>query len=270
VERLRERLRVEYGGVGAQRTEALLVELTGAANLDDWLRRFFYPQHVKQLKSHPIAWQLASRSVKGKGRSARLLFECLVYYHATSGDALARLRPLYVEPLLRAEESALTQACTANSIEAAATFTARVQELQDFVSRLREVERDAFASNDLDKLLANEPLDRWSGDGVTSPASRDDLVRAERAWRVDLNDGVRVNIAPVRLAGLLAGDVLKAVDTTKAIADRTRWRADERRWVREGKLSRYGWMPDSVPEVRRGPSARRSVESRAVARSRNA
>ncbi len=260
VERLRERLRSEDGDVGAQQTEALLVELTGATNLEDWLRRFFYPRHVKQFKSRPIAWQLASRPVKGKGKSARPLFECLLYYHATSGDALARLRTQYVEPLLRAEEAALAQARTANNIEAAATITPRVQELQDFVSRLREVERDGFASPELDKLLAKEPLDRWSGDGLTPPVNRDELVRTERAWHVDLNDGVRVNIAPLQLAGLLASDVLKAADAKKAMADRARWRADERRWVREGKLPRCDWMPERVPEspewTKRAPERR--------------
>ena len=37
-------------------------------------------------------------------------------------------------------------------------------------------------------------------------------------------------------------------DTATPIADRARWRADERRWVRDGKLPRGGWMPDTVPE----------------------
>lgn len=65
---------------------------------------------------------------------------------------------------------------------------------------------------------------------------------------MDLNDGVRVTIAPVQLAGLLAGDVLKAADAKQAIADRARWRSDERRWVRAGKLPRCGWMDEAVPE----------------------
>jgi len=97
-------------------------------------------------------------------------------------------------------------------------------------------------------LLVDEPLDRWSGDGYVGPASRDDLLRQERAWRVDLNDGVRVNIASMQLAGLLIADVFKAADAKKAIADRARWRSDERRWVRAGKLPRCGWMADDVPE----------------------
>ena len=46
--------------------------------------------------------------------------------------------------------------------------------------------------------------------------------QAERAWRVDLNDGVRVNLTPLQRAGLLAGAVLKPADAKKAIADRAR------------------------------------------------
>jgi len=60
----------------------------------------------------------------------------------------------------------------------------------------------------------------------------------------DINDGVRVNIAPLQKAGVLAADVLAGKDLDKAIADRAEWRADERRWVREGKLPQPGWWPE--------------------------
>ena len=54
-------------------------------------------------------------------------------------------------------------------------------------------------------------------------------------------NAVRVNVAPLQKAGLLAADVLAKKDLDKAIADRAPWRADERRWVREGKLPQPGW-----------------------------
>ena len=38
----------------------------------------------------------------------------------------------------------------------------------------------------------------------------------------------------------------KAADAKKALTDRVRWRADERRWVRTGKLPRCGWMPEQI------------------------
>jgi hypothetical protein len=164
---------------------------------------------------------------------------------------LASIRTQYVEPLLRVERGREDAARRANDDTVAAQAHARVAELEAFARRLRQVEEEGFACTELDTVLASEPLDRWSGDGILAPASRDDLLSRERAWAVDINDGVRVNIAPLQLAGVLAADVLKEADARKAIADRVRWRADERRWVREGILPRCGWMSEEIPESRR-------------------
>jgi len=46
---------------------------------------------------------------------------------------------------------------------------------------------------------------------------------------------------PGQKAGLLKTDVLAGKDIEKAFADRAAWRDDERRWCREGKLSKPGW-----------------------------
>jgi hypothetical protein len=50
-----------------------------------------------------------------------------------------------------------------------------------------------------------------------------------------------VNVAPLQKAGLLAAEVIAKKDLEKAISDRAEWRADERRWCREGKLPKCGW-----------------------------
>jgi hypothetical protein len=255
-ERVRARLRAEDGDLGAQRAEALLSELTGLS-LEDWLRREFFKRHVRQFKYRPIAWHLASdpsvavadaKARKRLGGRRQPGFECMVYYHACSGDVLARIRTQYVEPLLRGARQQLEHASRAKDENGVVQATMRIQELEEFNRRLQQLAERGFACPELDKLLADEPLDRWSGDGYLAPAGRDELLRQEQSLRVDLNDGVRVNIAPVQLAGLLISDVLKAVDAKKAIADRARWRSDERRWVRAGKLPRCGWMGDDVPE----------------------
>ena len=182
-----------------QQVEALLLELTGLT-LEEWLRRTFFSRHVRQFKHRPIAWHLASTPSRDGPRRARSsaspAFQCLLYYHACRGDVLARLRAHYVEPLIRLETAAASDARSRGDDTAAALAASRVHELEEFAGRLREVEESAFACADLDRLLADEPLDRWSGDGIVAPATADELAAQERAWRVDINDGVRVNIAP--------------------------------------------------------------------------
>jgi hypothetical protein len=73
------------------------------------------------------------------------------------------------------------------------------------------------------------------------PRTIREFVQQESLYHPDINDGVRVNIAPLQMAGLLTADVLVAKDVGKAIADRSAWRDDERRWCREGKLPKPGW-----------------------------
>jgi hypothetical protein len=73
------------------------------------------------------------------------------------------------------------------------------------------------------------------------PQTLAEFIAQESTYSPDINDGVRVNIAPLQKAGLLHTDVLDSKDADKAIADRAEWRADERRWVREGKLPQPGW-----------------------------
>ncbi|MFH1123004.1 MAG: hypothetical protein V1758_05030 [Pseudomonadota bacterium] len=73
------------------------------------------------------------------------------------------------------------------------------------------------------------------------PLTVREFIRQESLYQPDINDGVRVNIAPLQRAGLLTADALAAKDVDKAIADRAAWRDDERRWYREGKLPKPGW-----------------------------
>jgi hypothetical protein len=266
-ERVRDRLRREDGPLATQQTEALLQELTGQ-NLEQWLRQSFFASHVRQFKYRPIAWHLASKPAKGtkstKSKqsitaiSSGPAFECLLYYHACPKGALTRIRVQYIEPLLDAERNKVelrstpdTTIGTDNTFKVDETkiaiAQARIRELEDFATRLQKIEEEGFAAPELPGLLAEEPLDLWSGDGQRKPSDYDEFRRSEEAWHVDINDGVRVNIAPLQLAGVLVSDVLKLADAKKAIADRARWRADERRWVREGKLPRCGWMDEQVP-----------------------
>jgi len=257
--RVRERLRAEDGDTGVPRTEQLLYELT-RLTLEEWLHKKFFSHHISQFKQRPIVWHLAStpRKAPGSGRtnkrasnaSRSSAFECFIYYHACTQDVLARIRTQYVEPLIQAERNQAGPSQLFGEDTATVIASERILELEAFTDQLRQIEEQGFTCNELTTFIAQEPepLDRWCGNGYVPPRSRDEFLRQEAAWHVDINDGVRVNIAPLQLAGVLASDVLKTSDARKALVDHARWRADERRWVREGKLPRCGWMSDDVPE----------------------
>ena len=93
----------------------------------------------------------------------------------------------------------------------------------------------------------DDQFELWADDGQRTNAWRPpprtiaEFIFQEGLYQPDINDGVRVNIAPLQKAGLLTADVLAGKDIDKAIADRAIWRDDERRWCREGKLPKPGW-----------------------------
>ena len=125
-----------------------------------------------------------------------------------------------------------------------ASLRGQLKELEKRAERL-SAEIQAWAGElPGEAWLAARPLyDQLSALDATRrpPQSLAEFVIQEGLYAPDLNDGVRVNIAPLQKAGLLAAEVLDAKDIEKAIADRAEWRGDERKWCREGKLPKPGW-----------------------------
>ncbi len=246
LERVRERLAAEFAGGEVAALEREFQEVMGQS-LEAWLGQTFFKHHTRQFKKRPVAWQLQSGRWTARQQPA---FACLVYYHKLDGDTLVTLQSQYVRPLrqryeveLRGIESIPAAARSARQDARRVELGDLIRELSDFDAALGRVADEGFACSALQDLLIREPLDQWcSADGVkAAPADVAALLRQEQRYTPDLNDGVRVNVAPLQKAGLLAADVLAKKDLAPAIADRAEWRADERRWCREGKLPRPGW-----------------------------
>lgn len=252
-ERVRERIGEEFPGGKVQDIELEFEEIMGTI-LEKWLARAFFKHHISQFKKRPIAWQIESRPPNGgdRGRKTRQVpvFSCLVYCHKLDGDLLHKIKTQYVWYLRDRFETELrtldrTDSPTSHQIDRISDLKRWIEELRDFDARLDKVSQEGFDCTML-KDLADEPLDKWtSRDGKTPPPiTADEFIIQEKQYDPDLNDGVRVNIAPLQEGGLLAVDVLAKKDLDKAISDRAEWRADERRWCREGKLPRPGWWKD--------------------------
>lgn len=263
ISRVRKRIAADFGAERVSAIEREFEEIMGVP-LEVWLARDFFRNHISQFRKRPIAWQLQSTpetsSGAGNGRGKRTkrkpradrapIFSFLLYYHCLDDQLLGSIRTQYAHPMrlrmeteLRELERIDAKARTADQEERRANLIVRIEELKDFEARLEGVEEAGFESEALSKIVGKEPLDKWtSRDGKKEhPCERDNFLAQEKRYDPDLNDGVRVNVAPLQKAGLLAADVLAAKDTEKAISDRAEWRADERRWCRAGKLPQPGW-----------------------------
>ena len=249
LERIRKRIAAEFEGGDVASIEREFAQIMGKP-LDKWLTMEFFKHHTKQFKRRPIAWQIQS----GKFTARKIpAFACLIYYHKFDGDLLPKIRNQYVGPLrsrleteLRSIESVSSDTRSDRQEGRRSELQDEIDELRDFDAALQHVITGGFASKELTKILKDEPLDKWcSLDGTRpEPENQEDLLQQESGYFPDINDGVRVNIAPLQKAGLLAAPVLSKKDLDKAIADRAQWRADERRWCRENKLPQPGWWPE--------------------------
>jgi hypothetical protein len=255
LERVRERIEEEFPGGKVRDIEREFEEIM-ETSLEKWLAGPFFKHHISQFKKRPIAWQIESRppevnsGLRGRGRGAKRapVFSCLVYYHKLDGDLLHKIRTQYVWNLRDHFETELRTledmgSPTNVQLERLGNLRRWIEELKDFDARLEEVSQNGFDCIKLKDITNQEPLDKWtSRDGqATPPTTEEEFYIQEKRYDPDINEGVRVNIAPLQIAGLLAADVLAKKDPEKSIQDRCEWRADERRWCRQGKLPRLGW-----------------------------
>ena len=236
--RVRERIASDFGSGRAGAVEREIEEITGKP-LAAWLASDFFKRHTLQFRKRPIAWHLTNsggnaekRRGRGTSRSTPA-FSCLVYYHRLDADLLPKLRTQYVGPLrtsLQTEVGSLEKIKERSADQDARRLELeeKLEEIKAFDARLDQVIIEGFASSAVDKVAANEPMDKWtSRDGRARPTpTREPLLAQERRYDLDLNDGVRVNIAPLQRV-VLAADVLAAKDVEKAVADRAEWRADD-------------------------------------------
>jgi hypothetical protein len=261
ITRVQARLASDFGDERAGAVEREFQEITGRP-LAAWLASDFFKRHISQFRKRPIAWQLTSlgmNNTKRRGRGAAQgapAFSCLIYYHRLNADLLPKLRTHYIGPLrlsLQTELGGLEKMRERSADQDARRLEleGKLEELKAFDARLDEVLGKGFGSPTLEKIAAKELLDKWTAADAHArpPQTREALISQERGYHPDLNDGVRVNIAPLQRAGLLAADVLAAKHVEKAISDRAEWRADERRWCREGKLQQPGWWTVDMPRM---------------------
>jgi len=155
-------------------------------SLHDWLTDVFFDFHCGLYQQRPILWHLASSQ-----ESAEPAFSVIVHYHHFDHDRLAKLRSVHVRDRLVTLRREAAQAGKDGREDDRLQLLAAVEEVEAFdrkLARLQEGHHSGAEGGDEDYRILTpwkKPEDRPNG------------------WRPDLDDGVKVNIAPLARTGLL-------------------------------------------------------------------
>lgn len=182
LERIRDTMERQLGEEGAHRTELEFRKWVGR-DLDTWLERDFFRQHIDQFKRRPIAWHLTS---------SEGTLQTLALYHRLSREALQRIQNIHAAGLVNRLRGEHERSQSRRDTRTADDIQAQIEDVEDFRTRVRAIEEG--------RDLLTRIRCPWKGEeehGRPGP------------YAPDMDDGVKVNIRPFQEAGLLARDVIK-------------------------------------------------------------
>jgi hypothetical protein len=195
---LAERVRDELAVLFPEREESQLeVEIVNelkhgvkgyrkCMSLDDWLANAFFEYHASLYKNRPIFWHIASAQ-----DTAPFAFGALVHYHRFDKNTMAKLRASYVRDTVEELRRDAGLANKAGRTDDRTELQAKLEEAQALDKKLQQIQEghhEGPEGGERDFRI----LTPWK-----EPSAR------PRGWTPDLDDGVKVNIAPLDRAGVL-------------------------------------------------------------------
>jgi len=156
------------------------------ASLDDWLANAYFEYHAGLYKSRPIYWHVAS----AQGTSP-FAFGALVHYHRFDKNRMQKLRASYVRDTIEELRRDAGHADKAGRADDRVELQAKLEEVQALDKKLQllqEGHHEGVEGGDRDFRI----LTPWK-----VPAKR------PKGGNPALDDGVKVNIAPLDRAGIL-------------------------------------------------------------------
>ena len=197
-DRIRKKIEAIFGNETMAAIERELRQALGKP-LDDWLATEFFAYHLGLYRLRPVIWQISSRP---RGKAA---FSCFIHWHKLDADTLRKVRAVYLRPLIDA---------AAREAERREKQLLMLQEAGAPTRQQREAERRwRDVQGRLGELKAlDERLERLLQPHSLEVQSRSEWVKArvneivQKGYRPNLDYGVRVNIEPLKQAGVLAAD----------------------------------------------------------------
>jgi len=157
-----------------------------AESLTEWLQDAFFDTHASLYQQRPLIWHLASNQVR------RIpAFGILVHSHKFNADALAKLRGTHLRDRLAILRREAGQSSQDGREDDRLEALAAIEELEAYDAKLKHLQDGHHTGpegGDRDYRI----LTPWK-----SPSER------PQGWNPDLDDGIKVNLAPLARTNLL-------------------------------------------------------------------
>ena len=157
-----------------------------AAGIGEWLENVYFDYHAALYKKRPIIWHVASSQ-----GAAPFAFGALCHYHRFDANRMAKLRAGYLRDAIETFRREAALAGREGRADERVELQARLEEAQALDGKLQAVQEghhEGPEGGDRDYRI----LTPWKSAGER-PAG----------WNPDIDDGVKVNIAPLQKAGVL-------------------------------------------------------------------
>ena len=157
-----------------------------AASIGKWLENVYFDYHAALYKKRPIVWHVASSQ-----GAAPFAFGALCHYQRFDANRMAKLRAGYLRDAIETFRREAALAGREGRAGQRVEFQARLEEAQTLDGKLQAVQeghQEGPEDGDRDYRI----LTPWK--------SADERPTG---WDPDIDDGVKVNIAPLQKAGVL-------------------------------------------------------------------
>ncbi len=158
-----------------------------AESLTEWLQDAFFETHCRLYQQRPLIWHLASDQVRRVPA-----FGILVHAHKFNGDSLAKLRGTHLRDRIAILRREAGQASQDGREDDRLEALAAVEEAEAYDEKLKRLQDGfhpgPFPVPDQDYRI----LTPWKSES-----------ERPKGWHPDLDDGIKVNIAPLGRTGLL-------------------------------------------------------------------
>lgn len=196
--RVREKLSAIFGEDAMPTVELELRQALGTT-LDNWLATEFFGYHVGLYRLRPIIWQIVSSQ---RGQPA---FSCFVYWHKLNADTLLRIQQVYLHQVVesaRIEAERLANQLTEQKLAGAPM---KVQQQTEKAQRQAQERYNELRrlSEQIQRLLQPHELKVQSRSAWVVEKVNEIVANG---YRPNRDYGVRVNIEPLKQAGILPKD----------------------------------------------------------------